>query len=184
MRSRLSLALTILASALLFAGCGVDLPGGTQHIDLPGEKDPEILEGAQIFDQRCAACHTLNVAGAQGSSFRVNDREYKDGPNFNQRDVSYDQILYAIRNGGFSSGPMPQNIAVGKEAENVAKFLTKYAGGNVGRAEDGPKPPPAGVSGDSPVEEKETNPEGVPSPGATPPAESKDDVDNARPPGN
>ena len=183
MRSRLSLALPVIASALALGGCGIDVPGGSQHVDLPNERDPEILEGAQIFDQRCAACHTLNVAGAQGSSFRVNDREYKDGPNFNQRDITYDQILYAIRNGGFSSGPMPQNIAVGQEAENVAKFLAKYAGGNVGRAEDGPKPAPAGASGDSPVEEGETTPEGVPEPDATPPPESKDDVDNARPPG-
>ena len=184
MRRRLSLALPVLASAAALGGCGIDLPGGTQGVDLPGEKDPDILEGAQIFDRRCGACHTLNVAGAQGSSFRVNDREYKDGPNFNQREVTYDQVLYAIRNGGFSSGPMPQNLAVGEEAENVAKFLAKYAGGNVGRAEQGRQRPPAGVGGDSPVEDPETTPEGVPSPGAPPPAESRDDVDNARPPGN
>ncbi len=128
MRSRLSLALPVIASALALGGCGVDLPGGTEHIDLPGERDPEIIEGAQIFDQRCAACHTLNVAGAQGSSFRVNDREYKDGPNFNQRKESYDQVLYAIRNGGYSSGPMPQNIVTGREAEVVARFVEKYSG--------------------------------------------------------
>jgi hypothetical protein len=79
---------------------------------------------------------------------------------------------------------MPQNIAVGKDAENVAKFLAKYAGGNVGRAEDSTKPPPAGVSGDSPVEDEQTDPEGLPSPGAPPPAESRDDVDNSRPAGN
>ena len=35
--------------------------------------------------------------------------------------------LYAIRNGGFSSGPMPQNIVVGEEAEAVAEFLAKYS---------------------------------------------------------
>ena len=180
MRSRLSLALPVIASALALGGCGVDLPGGTENINLPGETDPEIIEGAEIFAQRCEGCHTLNVVGAQGSAFRVNDREYKDGPNFNAREITYDQVLYAIRNGGFSSGPMPQNIAVGEDAEKVAKFLAKYAGGNVGRATN-PKPPPVGVSGESPVEQEGTDPEGIPSPGAEAPEASQDQLDNAQP---
>ncbi len=184
MRRRSLFALPVATAALALGGCGVDLPGGTQGVDLPGERDPDIKQGAQLFNQRCAACHTLNAAGAQGSSFRVNGREYKDGPNFNQRDVSYDQILYAIRNGGFSSGPMPQNIVVGEEAEAVAKFLAKYAGGNVGRAEDGSDQGPAGSTGESPVEDPATTPEGVPDPAAPPPSTSRDDVDNARPPGS
>ena len=37
-------------------------------------------------------------------------------------------MLYAIRNGGFSGAIMPENIVVGKEANDVAAFLAKYAG--------------------------------------------------------
>ena len=37
-------------------------------------------------------------------------------------------MLYAIRNGGFSSGPMPQDIVVGEDAEEVADFIAKYSG--------------------------------------------------------
>ena len=37
-------------------------------------------------------------------------------------------MLFAIQNGGFSGAIMPQNIVVGKEAEEVAKFVAKYAG--------------------------------------------------------
>jgi mono/diheme cytochrome c family protein len=107
--------------ALLVAGCG------EQGIQI-AESDPANVEGAQIFYEHCAACHTLTPAGAEGSSTRVNDREYKDGPNFNQRKEKLDQILYAIRNGGFSSGPMPQNIVVGEEAQKVARFVEKYSG--------------------------------------------------------
>jgi hypothetical protein len=55
-------------------------------------------------------------------------REYKDGPNFDQRKEEKEQILYAIRNGGFSSGPMPQDIVVGQDAEKVADFIAKYSG--------------------------------------------------------
>jgi mono/diheme cytochrome c family protein len=84
--------------------------------------------GAEIFHQRCGGCHTFKAAGTQGSAEIANKREYKDGPNFDQRKEKYNQILYAIRNGGFSSGPMPQNIVVGKEAEEVARFIEKNSG--------------------------------------------------------
>jgi mono/diheme cytochrome c family protein len=40
-----------------------------------------------------------------------------------------DSVLYAIRNGGFSGAIMPENIVVGKDADDVAAFLAKYAGG-------------------------------------------------------
>ena len=83
---------------------------------------------AQTFHDRCGACHTLKAAGTQGSAEIANKREYKDGPNFDQRKEKYNQILYAIRNGGFSSGPMPQNIVVGKEAEEVARFVAENSG--------------------------------------------------------
>lgn len=117
---RLLVPLSILAASAALAACG------SQGIQL-SENDPNYA-GAEIFAQRCAGCHTLKAAGTQGSAVKVNSREYKDGPNFNQRKEQRDQILYAIRNGGFSSGPMPQDIVVGKEADQVAQFLEKYSG--------------------------------------------------------
>lgn len=112
--------LSILAASATLAACG------SQGIQL-AESDPDYA-GAQIFAQRCAGCHTLKAAGTQGSAVTVNAREYKDGPNFNQLKEQRDQILYALRNGGFSSGPMPQDIVVGKQADQVARFLEKYSG--------------------------------------------------------
>ena len=99
---------------------------GEQGIDL-ARSDPD-YEGAQIFQQHCSGCHTLDAAGTQGSTTNPNDREYVDGPNFNQRKEEKDQILYAIENGGFSSGPMPQDILVGEQAQKVADFIEKYSG--------------------------------------------------------
>ena len=46
---------------------------------------------------------------------------------------TYEQVLYAIRNGGFSSGPMPQNIVVGEEAEAVARFVAENSGKQAAR---------------------------------------------------
>ena len=50
------------------------------------------------------------------------------GPNLNARRETEDQVLYAIRNGGFSGAIMPQNIVVGEDAEAVAEFVAEYAG--------------------------------------------------------
>jgi mono/diheme cytochrome c family protein len=111
---------------LAVAGSGFAASCGEQGIEL-ASSNPD-YEGARIFQERCGACHTLAAAGTQGSATNPNDREYKDGPNFNQRREQKDQILYAIRNGGFSSGPMPQDIVVGQDAEKVADFVAKYSG--------------------------------------------------------
>ena len=37
-------------------------------------------------------------------------------------------MLFAIRNGGFSGGIMPANIVTGREANQVADFVSQYAG--------------------------------------------------------
>lgn len=118
-RRHLAVALAIAGSSL-FAACG------EQGIQL-SKSDPN-YEGAKIFEQRCSGCHTLSVAGTQGSAEKANGREYKDGPNFDTRHVERDQVLYAIENGGFSSGPMPQDIVVGEEAEKVADFVAEFSG--------------------------------------------------------
>jgi mono/diheme cytochrome c family protein len=79
--------------------------------------------GADLFSERCSGCHTLAVAGARGS---VGERI--SGPNLDYRKETKTTVLYAIRNGGFSGAIMPQNIAVGKDAEDIAEFVAKYAG--------------------------------------------------------
>ena len=66
-----------------------------------------------------------SAAGHEGSTTNMRTREYKDGPNFDQRQESANCVLYAIRNGGFSSGPMPQNIVVGQQAEELAEFVAE-----------------------------------------------------------
>ena len=119
---------------------------GETGIDL-AEDDP-LYAGAEIFQQRCAGCHTFDSAGGEGSASRANSSEYKDGPNFNERKESYQDVLYAIRNGGFSSGPMPQNIAVGRQAELVACFVAEYSGKDAEAPPDPGKQQPTGSGED------------------------------------
>jgi mono/diheme cytochrome c family protein len=117
---RLLLAPVLAAAAVGLGACG------EEGIQL-SEGDPG-YEGARIFDENCAGCHTFSYAGAKGSATEVGSREIKDGPNFNERQESVEDVLYAIRNGGFSSGPMPQNIVTGEEAQQVAEFVARYSG--------------------------------------------------------
>jgi mono/diheme cytochrome c family protein len=119
MPRRLLAALAVAASAFA-AACG------EEGIEL-AKSDPD-YEGAKLFEQRCSGCHTLEAAGTQGSAIDPNSREYKDGPSFDTRREDREGVLYAIQNGGFSSGPMPQDIVVGEDAEKVADFVAKYAG--------------------------------------------------------
>ena len=117
---RLKAAAALVVAALALGACG------TKGVEL-AENDPNYA-GAELFNENCAGCHSLSVAGAEGSATDVGSRERKDGPNFNERKEDKKDVLYAIANGGFSSGPMPQDIAVGEEAEQVADFVAKYSG--------------------------------------------------------
>jgi mono/diheme cytochrome c family protein len=114
------LACVLVAAAVALGACG-------EHGIQLSQDDPN-YEGARLFDENCAACHTLDAAGSQGSATKIHSRERKDGPNFNQRKEDRESVLYAIRNGGFSSSPMPQNLVTGEEAEKVADFVAKYSG--------------------------------------------------------
>ncbi|MCW3020501.1 MAG: cytochrome c, partial [Solirubrobacterales bacterium] len=58
----------------------------------------------------------------------VSNRVKTNGPNFNVRKENVEQVLYAIRNGGFSGAIMPENVVVGPDAQAVAEFLAKYSG--------------------------------------------------------
>jgi mono/diheme cytochrome c family protein len=115
-------ALLLIAVAGVAAATGC----GTQGIQV--SSDDPTHEGAEIFAQRCSGCHTLTPAGTEGSA---NRSERVQGPNLDQRHETMADVIYAIRNGGFSGAIMPQNIVVAADAQKVAAFVSKYAGQDV-----------------------------------------------------
>src|SRR4051812_38339796 len=131
----------IIAAGLAATACG------SESISLKSGSSQQVQHGADLFSERCAGCHTLDVAGTQGGATRVHDRERTDGPNFNVRPETRDSVLYAVRNGGFSGAIMPQNIVVGKDAEAVAAFVSKYAGDERAPTISPPSQPVAGAGG-------------------------------------
>jgi mono/diheme cytochrome c family protein len=112
----------LLAAAVLSTACG------TQTISVP-KSEPVLHQGAVLFNQRCSGCHTLSYAAARGSAANVRTAEFNNGPNFDVRcERPVARVLYAIQNGGFSGGIMPQNIVVGAQALAVAQFVATYSG--------------------------------------------------------
>lgn len=155
-------ALALSSSSLLaLSACGSESIGLAQN-------DP-YYKGAEIFAQRCAGCHTLDVSGTQGSATKAKDKEITDGPNFNQRVETEANVLYALRNGGFSGKIMPQNIVTGAEADEVARFLAKFAGKDA-KNPAAPKRAPVGATEDTGIETTPVspNPEAPAAGGTTP----------------
>jgi mono/diheme cytochrome c family protein len=123
MRVRSKIAATTTAMLL----CAVMLSAcGSQGISIA--KTSAYYRGAVLFRDHCSGCHTLAVVGAEGSASQISNRVRTNGPNFNYRKENVEQVLYAIRNGGFSGAIMPENIVLGDDAKAVASFLAQYSG--------------------------------------------------------
>jgi mono/diheme cytochrome c family protein len=110
-----------LGLALMAPGCGGEIT--------VSESQP-LHSGAKLFNERCSGCHSLDSANAYGSkpTNQIQGGERTNGPNFNQRKVKRDDVLFAIRNGGFSGAIMPANVVVGTNAQKVADFLSACSG--------------------------------------------------------
>jgi cytochrome c551 len=111
------------ASALAISACG------TKKIEADNSQPTSpVHQGAVLFHDRCGGCHTLSAAATHGSSINAFQKERTDGPNLDFRKESVQDVLFAIRNGGFSGSIMPANVVVGPDALKVAAFVSKYAG--------------------------------------------------------
>ena len=120
-RRKRTFVLCLLAVAAL-AACG-------KSIKVPASQT-RLHQGAVLFNLRCSGCHTLDAAATSGSKSKreIKGGERTNGPNFNTRKEQKEDVLFAIRNGGFSGAIMPANIAVGDDAQKVAEFVAAYSG--------------------------------------------------------
>jgi mono/diheme cytochrome c family protein len=86
--------------------------------------------GRDLFGENCAVCHTLAAANAIG----------KVGPNLDMLKPPYQLVLNTINNGCLQNPPpnspqaclgqgnMPAQLLEGKDAQDVAAFVSKVAG--------------------------------------------------------
>ena len=108
------LALGVIIPALVIAAARtVDKAPGGVSLNAADER------GRDVFAQRCATCHTLRAANAVG----------KVGPNLDQLRPPKALILDAIQKGrARGQGQMPAGLVDGRDAQDVANYVTKVAG--------------------------------------------------------
>jgi mono/diheme cytochrome c family protein len=122
----------IAASALLvaaLAACGGGGSGETVSQDTatqgaveePNTEQPLSAaeeHGRGLFVQNCGSCHTLDAAGTIGQI----------GPNLGDIPLNEADVRGAIARGGAPgderSGNMPANLVTGKDAADVARFVS------------------------------------------------------------
>jgi cbb3-type cytochrome c oxidase subunit III len=136
------------AAALLAAGCGT---GGVAN------GHPDLQNGQKLFTATCAACHTLEAAGAHGSIGPSLDATfaYVKQQGFPQSTIE-NMVLDQIRLGSgeiasYTNGkhftvktPMPANLYTGQDAMDVAAYVASVAGQNGGIS---PSPASLGTNG-------------------------------------
>jgi mono/diheme cytochrome c family protein len=120
-------------SALIVLGCGggsdsetVNQRSSPNGAPEPPAKEqplsPAELHGRDLFVQNCGSCHTLDAAGTVGQI----------GPNLGDIPLTEADVLAAIRTGGGRhshgaggrTGNMPRDLVTGKDARDVAAFVS------------------------------------------------------------
>jgi mono/diheme cytochrome c family protein len=104
-------------------------------------------KGKQLFNEKCASCHTLADAKSQGTIGPNLDDAFSSDKTqgFSEQtmaDVVRGQIAYAD-----PQGPMPPNLVRGSDADSVALYIAKCAGNSncgVTAATNAPAPAPSG----------------------------------------
>lgn len=118
-----------IAVPVLYVGLGIAVPaivladgkastgsGGALAGETP---DTAVHKGKSLFRETCWSCHTLKAAGAMGVT----------GPNLDDiGQVTQQRVLNAIKIGGTGDGRMPSGLLQGKDAQDVALYVSSVAG--------------------------------------------------------
>jgi cbb3-type cytochrome c oxidase subunit III len=127
-------ALVGAGALLLAAGCG----GANLRV---AEGEGSVARGKTLFQERCAQCHTLADAGAQGTIGPNLDESYAHPieQGFDEssiRDLVRAQIAYAVEHPPTGEPGMPRDIVTGEDAASVARYVASVAGRPVVAAPD------------------------------------------------
>jgi mono/diheme cytochrome c family protein len=126
--------IAVLAVAFLATGCGA----------VGRVTSGDTSKGKQLFNEKCASCHTLADAKAQGTVGPNLDDAFSSDKQqgFSEQtmaDIVRGQIAYAD-----PEGPMTPNLVRGSDADSVALYIAKCAGNpNCGVTAATNAPPPA-----------------------------------------
>ena len=109
-------AVLALAAALLAAGCG------TGGIVKSGNRD----RGKQLFQAKCASCHTLAAANSHGQVGPNLDDAFGPSRQQGYKETTIEQVVRDQIE--LASGRMPPNLVHGADADAVAAYVASVAG--------------------------------------------------------
>jgi mono/diheme cytochrome c family protein len=125
-RGRRTFPVVILA---LYVGLGIAVPAGV--IASRGESEGAVgtlrteeptareEQGKELFIRTCKSCHNLDAVNANGVT----------GPDLDELGgLDRQRVLNAIRRGGTGQGRMPARLLEGREAQDVAIYVSRVAG--------------------------------------------------------
>jgi mono/diheme cytochrome c family protein len=132
--------IAVLAVAFLATGCGA----------VGRVTSGDTSKGKQLFNEKCASCHTLADAKSQGTVGPNLDDAFSSDKQqgFSEQtmaDIVRGQIAYAD-----PEGPMTPNLVRGSDADSVALYIAKCAGNpscGVTAATNAPPPAQGGGGG-------------------------------------
>jgi mono/diheme cytochrome c family protein len=121
-----------IAIPLVYIGLGVAIPAivladrgerAGNDVVLSQEKvrdqSADFQKGRTLFIENCAACHNLNAVNARGVTGPDLDKIGKLTP---------ERVLSAIKIGGTGQNRMPAGLLQGKNARDVAEYVSQVAG--------------------------------------------------------
>ena len=95
-----------------------DAQGATSQLETK-HASAQISRGKTLFRATCASCHTLAAVNARGVT----------GPDLDRiGQVTPARVMSAIRIGGTGQNRMPSGLLQGKNAADVAAFVSAVAG--------------------------------------------------------
>jgi mono/diheme cytochrome c family protein len=118
--------LGIVIPAVVIAG-GEEKEGNTGALANTAPRE-QIENGKELFQNTCAACHSLKAVNAQGLTGPDLDEIGLDSSTADARKTSEERIVNAIKNGGTGERRMPANLLQGENSEAVAAFVVDVAG--------------------------------------------------------
>jgi cbb3-type cytochrome c oxidase subunit III len=104
--------------------------------------------GQKLFSAKCASCHTLKAANAQGTIGPNLDATFRAAREQGLKESAFADVVagqirdpgqYPTGGKGELQANMPKDLVKGQDLRDVAAFVAKYAGTD--------KPPPGGQAG-------------------------------------
>src|SRR5918999_5032813 len=101
--------------ALIAAACG-------------REHNADLVNGKELFVQKCASCHVLNRANARGVAGPNLDEAFDAAREDGMNETTIEGVVRRQIANVRRSSEMPANLVVGSDAKDVAAYVAAVAG--------------------------------------------------------